>query len=120
MASVSWVTLLDLESNLLGSALSACKTRKVGAASPIGKDQKLYMKYYNEVRTHLSLEKDAPVPRAIGTVGHIFFAVLSWAGCITNISGFDLRQAQPRAVGAVGDILCRPVLGRLHHQYVRI
>ena len=46
-----------------------------------------YMKYYNEVRTHLSLKKDAPVPRAIGTVGHI---------------------------------LCRPILGGLHHQYVRI
>jgi hypothetical protein len=29
------------------------------------------MKYYNEVRTHLSLEKDAPVPRAVGTVGRI-------------------------------------------------
>jgi len=46
-----------------------------------------YMKYYNEVRTHLSLDKDAPVPRAVGTVGHI---------------------------------LCLPVLGGLHHQYVRI
>ena len=46
-----------------------------------------YMKYYNEIRTHLSLEKDAPVPRAIEVVGHI---------------------------------LCRPVLGGLHHQYVRI
>jgi transposase InsO family protein len=46
-----------------------------------------YMNYYNEMRTHLSLSKDAPVPRAIGTVGHI---------------------------------LCRPVLGGLHHQYVRI
>jgi hypothetical protein len=46
-----------------------------------------YMKYYNEVRTHLSLEKDSPVPRAVETVGHV---------------------------------LCRPVLGGLHHQYVRI
>jgi hypothetical protein len=46
-----------------------------------------YRKYYNEVRTHLSLKKDAPVPRATETVGHI---------------------------------LCRPVLGGLHHQYVRI
>jgi hypothetical protein len=45
------------------------------------------MKYYNEVRTHLSLNKDAPVPRAIE---------------------------------AVGDILCLPVLGGLHHQYIRI
>jgi transposase InsO family protein len=46
-----------------------------------------YMKYYNEVRTHLSLEKDAPISRAVERAGHI---------------------------------LCRPVLGGLHHQYVRI
>ena len=26
----------------------------------------------------------------------VFFAFQSWAGCITNIFGFDLRQAQPR------------------------
>jgi len=45
-----------------------------------------YMKYYNEIRTHLSLEKDAPVPRA-------------------TVTG--------------GNILYRPVLGGLHHQYVR-
>jgi hypothetical protein len=30
---------------------------------------KSYQKYYNEARTHLSLQKDAPVPRAIQTVG---------------------------------------------------
>jgi transposase InsO family protein len=46
-----------------------------------------YMKYYNEARTHLSLEKDAPVSRVVERAGHI---------------------------------LCRPVLGGLHHQYVRI
>jgi transposase InsO family protein len=46
-----------------------------------------YMKYYNEVRTHLSLEKDAPVSRTIERAGHI---------------------------------LCRLILGGLHHQYVRI
>jgi transposase InsO family protein len=46
-----------------------------------------YMKYYNETRTHLSLRKDAPVPRAVQTVGRI---------------------------------LCLPILGGLHHQYVRI
>ncbi len=45
-----------------------------------------YMKYYNEMRTHLSVEKDAPVPRVVERAGHI---------------------------------LCRPVLGGLHHQYVR-
>jgi transposase InsO family protein len=46
-----------------------------------------YLKYYNEVRTHLSLEKDAPISRAVERAGRI---------------------------------LCRPVLGGLHHQYVRI
>ena len=46
-----------------------------------------YMRYYNEVRTHLSLEKDTPVSRAVERTGHI---------------------------------LCRPVLGGLHHQYIRI
>jgi hypothetical protein len=45
------------------------------------------MKYYNEMRTHLSIEKDAPVARAVERAGHIN---------------------------------CRPVLGGLHHQYVRI
>src|SRR3989441_12891027 len=45
-----------------------------------------YQQYYNETRTHLSLDKDAPIPRA---------------------------------VEAIGRILSRPVLGGLHHQYVR-
>ena len=30
-----------------------------------------YMTYYNEVRTHLALNKDAPIPREIRTVGRI-------------------------------------------------
>lgn len=46
-----------------------------------------YMKYHNEISTHLSLEKDAPVSRAVKLAGAIF---------------------------------CHPVLGGLHHQYVRI
>jgi hypothetical protein len=28
-----------------------------------------YEKYYNEARTHLSLHKDAPIPRAVQSVG---------------------------------------------------
>jgi hypothetical protein len=28
-----------------------------------------YEKYYNEARTHLSLEKDAPIPRAVHAIG---------------------------------------------------
>jgi transposase InsO family protein len=46
-----------------------------------------YASYYNQVRTHLSLDKDAP----------------------------DHRRAQP-----VGNVTGLPVLGGLHHHYVRI
>jgi len=46
-----------------------------------------YQQYYNGTGTHLSLAKDAPLPRAIQTVG---------------------------------SILPLPVLGGLHHRYVRI
>jgi transposase InsO family protein len=46
-----------------------------------------YLNYYNAARTHLSLGKDAPIPRA---------------------------------VQAVGRIVPRPILGALHHEYVRI
>jgi transposase InsO family protein len=46
-----------------------------------------YMNYYNETRTHLSLDKDAPLSRTVESAGRI---------------------------------LCRPVLGGLHHQYGRI
>jgi transposase InsO family protein len=47
---------------------------------------KSYQKYYNEARTHLSLEKDAPIPRAVQTVGRT---------------------------------LAVPILGGLHHHYIR-
>ena len=46
-----------------------------------------YAAYYNEVRTHLSLEKNAPVFRA---------------------------------VQRVGQIIARPILSGLHHQYARV
>jgi Integrase core domain len=46
-----------------------------------------YQKYYNEVRTHVSLQKDAPVRRDV---------------CRT------------------GRVRSSPILGGLHHQYVRV
>jgi hypothetical protein len=47
---------------------------------------KSYTRYYNETRTHLALDKDAPLSRTIMRAGRIL----------------------------------RPVLGGLHHEYVRI
>jgi transposase InsO family protein len=46
-----------------------------------------YMGYYNGTRTHLSLNKDAPISRAAENAGRI---------------------------------ICRPILGGLHHQYGRM
>jgi transposase InsO family protein len=46
-----------------------------------------YQSYYNEVRTHLSLQKDAPIPRAVRSAGRVIPV---------------------------------PLLGGLHHQYVRV
>ena len=46
-----------------------------------------YMNYYNEKRTHLSLDKDAPLSRTVQRAGRI---------------------------------LRLPILGGLHHQYIRI
>jgi transposase InsO family protein len=51
-----------------------------------------YMNYYNETRTHLSLDKDSPHRVLLRGQG-VFFAAQSSADCITNTSGFDLRQA---------------------------
>jgi transposase InsO family protein len=48
---------------------------------------KFYARYYNETRTHLALDKDAPLSRTVKRAGRI---------------------------------LCRPILGGLHHEYVRI
>jgi transposase InsO family protein len=48
---------------------------------------KTYASYYNHVRTHLTLEKDAPIPR------------------------------RPQVFGGIAAL---PILGGLHHQYVRI
>jgi transposase InsO family protein len=48
---------------------------------------KSYARYYNETRTHLALDKDAPLSRTVKRAGRI---------------------------------LCRPVLGGLHHEYLRI
>jgi transposase InsO family protein len=44
---------------------------------------KSYEKYYNEVRTHLSLNKDAPIPRTVQTVAR--WPCQYWADCTTII-----------------------------------
>jgi hypothetical protein len=52
-----------------------------------------YMDYYNGTRTHLSLNKDAPISRAVETAGRILGCPIL-ADCIINMAGFDLRYAR--------------------------
>jgi hypothetical protein len=48
---------------------------------------RLYARYYNEIRTHRSLDKDAPVTRPVQRVGVIIHAP-SWADFITTTLAF--------------------------------
>jgi hypothetical protein len=58
-----------------------------------------YSAYYNQARTHLALQKDAPLKRSIERFGRIA-AIPSWLDCTTNTSGYDFRKGQ-----------CQPDLG---------
>ena len=73
---------------LIGSIRRECLDHIVvmGEVS-LRRTHKAYARYYNEVRTHRSLHKDAP---------------------------------EARPVQFTGSVLSRPVLGGLHHHYVRI
>ena len=44
-----------------------------------------YASYYNETRTHRSLNKDAPIPRPVQRIGRIASNALV-VGCTTNTS----------------------------------
>jgi hypothetical protein len=61
--------------------------RQIAERGDLRRILKSYARYYNETRTHLALDKDAPLSRTVKRVGRI---------------------------------LCRPILGGLHHEYVRI
>jgi hypothetical protein len=59
-----------------------------------------YQQYYNECRTHLSLDKDAPLSRPVAAHGRI--AVSPVLGGLPNIAGFEFPTETgsrlPRAV----------------------
>ncbi len=80
-------------SNATGRGLAGAIRRRplslvVGIGASAGDHVLLsYMNYYNETRTHLSLDKDAPLSRTVQRAGRI---------------------------------LRLPILGGLHHQYIRI
>jgi hypothetical protein len=83
-----------METGLIGSIRRECLDHVVVFGErPLRHVLLSYMNYYNETRTHLSLDRMRPYRERFKGQG-VFFAFQSWAGCITNIFGFDLRQAQ--------------------------
>ena len=74
-----------------------------------------YQKYYNDGRTHLSLCKDAPIPRPCRAMVALRSAPLS-ADYITNIAGFEFptgtREAKRRNTppASYNPARCRPSL----------
>jgi len=72
---------------LIGSIRRECLDHIIVLGEPhLRRILKSYALYYNETRTHLALDKDAP---------------------------------RSRTIKRAGRILCRPVFGGLHHEYVR-
>jgi transposase InsO family protein len=73
---------------LIGSIRRECLDHMiVSGEAHLHRILKTYASYYNEIRTHLSLEKDAP----------------------------KFRRSQK-----VGRVAALPILGGLHHQYIRV
>ena len=70
-----------------------------------------YAGYYNDIRTHRSLDKDAPVSRSVLRIGASNHT-RSLADFITITFGFRFSVHT--------DIMPTLVLSGLHHQYVRI
>jgi Integrase core domain len=52
-----------------------------------------YAAYYNQARTHLALQKDAPLHRAVQRLSPF----RSWPDCTINTSGCDFRKGHPVA-----------------------
>jgi hypothetical protein len=58
-----------------------------------------YAAYYNQARTHLALQKDAPLHRAVTDLVALS-RFLSWQGYITNTSGYDFRKGHQQLKAA--------------------
>jgi transposase InsO family protein len=88
-----------------------------------------HMDYYNGTRTHLSLNKDAPISRAAEAAGrircerhlrHVLQLYMNYYNETRTHLSLDKDSPLSRTVERAGRIVCRPVLGGLHHKYVRI
>jgi transposase InsO family protein len=79
---------------LIGAVRRECLDRMlIFGESHLRQVLSLYAAYYNQMRTHLALGKDAPwVGRSSGPVS--LLPSRSCPGCTTNTSGYDFRKGQ--------------------------
>jgi hypothetical protein len=54
-----------------------------------------YVAYYNQARTHMALQKDAPLQRSVQRSGSIA-AIPVLAGYTTNTFGYEFRKGKPK------------------------
>src|SRR5215471_2405140 len=80
-----------------------------------------YQKYYNEARTHLSLHKDAPVPRAVQTVGLPLAMPVLGGLHHQYFQSVSFRQGQPPrlAISYRADASDCPCVGFFGHRYIQ-
>src|SRR5262249_6657118 len=89
-----------------------------------------YARYYNNIRTHRSLDKVAPSSRLdrlnrciIWGEAHLRRILQSYARYYNNIRthrSLDKDAPVSRMVQRTGSIKSHPILGGLHHHYVRV
>ena len=60
-----------------------------------------YAAYYNQARTHLALQIDAPCIEPSKDLAPLS-PFRSWLDCTTNASGYDFRRGQALSIGFVG------------------
>jgi transposase InsO family protein len=72
-----------------------------------------YQRYYNEVRTHLSLQKDAPISRASKATRELGNKTTCEAGR-ESFLGVDNKCRDPDQLGSAHVIECRSIGARLH------
>jgi hypothetical protein len=77
---------------LLGSIRRQCLDHVVVGERQLRRVLASYQKYANEVRTHLSLQKDAPVRRDICRTGR-YVRRRSWAGYTIDMFEFEFPTA---------------------------
>jgi hypothetical protein len=80
-------TLQNAFERLIGSIRRECLDQIIALGKAhLRRILKSYARYYSETRTHLALDKTAPLSRTVKKAGR-----MSSADCITNMSGFDFR-----------------------------